>query len=297
MLIGNKLIAARDPLGLRPLCLGKISASDSWVVASESCALDIVGAELIRDIAPGEFIIVDNSGLTSYCYSESTFKAPCSFEYIYFSRPDSILDGMDVYHIREQAGIYLASQSPVNADVVVGVPDSGIIAAIGYAEASGIPYAMGLVRSKYMGRSFILPNQSLREQAVKLKLNPLRQVIKGKRVILVDDSLVRGTTAKKLIRLLRDAGATEVHYRLASPMVKSECFFGVDINSKEELVASRLSQAEICQLINADSLDFLTLANQHKILGSNQFCAGCFTGDYPIKDIEQTTEEPFDAYI
>ncbi len=291
MLIGKKLIAVRDPLGIRPLCLGKIPGSENYVLASESCALDIIGAELIRDVEPGEMLIIDEEGIHSSHYSKVTGRASCSFEYIYFSRPDSFLDGLDVYNIREKAGRALYHQSPVNADVVIGVPDSGIVAAIGYAEESKIPYAMGLVRSKYMGRSFILPNQSMREQAVKLKLNPLKQVIAGKRVVLVDDSLVRGTTAKKLIKLLRDAGATEVHFRLASPMVVSECFFGVDISSKEELIASKMTVAEICKEINADSLDFLSLQNQRKILGSDKFCDGCFTAKYPIANIEQNIKE------
>ena len=287
MLIGNKLIAVRDPLGIRPLCYGKMRDSDTYVFASESCALDIVGAELVRDVEPGEMIVIDGNGLHSSRYTKETRRASCSFEYIYFSRPDSHLDGLDVYNIRQEAGKALYTQSPVDADVVIGVPDSGVVAAIGYSEVSGIPYAMGLVRSKYMGRSFILPNQSMREQAVKLKLNPLKQVIKDKRVILVDDSLVRGTTAKKLVRLLRDAGAKEVHFRLASPMVRSECFFGVDISSKEELIASKMSCDEICQEINADSLDFLSLDNQRRILGSDQFCDGCFTASYPIAHIER----------
>lgn len=287
MLIGNKLIAVRDPLGIRPLCLGKARETGAYVLASESCALDIVGADLVRDVEAGEIIIIDQDGLTSSRYCEARQKASCSFEYIYFSRPDSFLDGLDVYNIRKAAGKSLYHQSPVSADVVIGVPDSGIVAAIGYAEESGIQYSMGLVRSKYMGRSFILPSQSMREQAVKLKLNPLKQVINGKRVILVDDSLVRGTTAKKIIRLLRDAGATEVHFRLASPMVISECFFGVDISSKEELIANKMNIAEICTEINADSLDFLSLANQRKILGSNNYCDGCFTANYPINNIEK----------
>ncbi len=287
MLIGNKLIAVRDPLGIRPLCYGKMRDSDTYVFASESCALDIVGAELVRDVEPGEMIVIDGNGIHSSRYTKETRRASCSFEYIYFSRPDSHLDGLDVYNIRQEAGKALYTQSPVEADVVIGVPDSGVVAAIGYSEVSGIPYAMGLVRSKYMGRSFILPNQSMREQAVKLKLNPLKQVIKDKRVILVDDSLVRGTTAKKLVRLLRDAGAKEVHFRLASPMVKSECFFGVDISSKEELIASKMSCDEICREIDADSLDFLSLDNQRRILGSDQFCDGCFTASYPIAHIER----------
>lgn len=289
MLIGNKLVAFRDPLGIRPLCLGKIKndhGSDTYVLASESCALDIVGAELVRDIKPGEMLIIDENGLDSSQYANLSRKSPCSFEYIYFSRPDSILDGIDVYHVREAAGRYLYRQKPVEADVVIGVPDSGIVAAIGYAEESNIPYALGLVRSKYMGRSFILPDQNSREEAVKLKLNPMKQVISGKRVVLVDDSLVRGTTAKKLIKLLRDAGAKEVHFRLASPMVKSECFFGVDISNKEELMANKLSVDEICKTLNADSLDFLSLANQKQILGSDQFCDGCFTANYPMNVIE-----------
>ena len=230
---------------------------------------------------------VDETGLNSYRYAQNTHRASCSFEYIYFSRPDSILDGLDVYHVRESAGRCLFHQKPVEADVVIGVPDSGVVAAIGYSEESKIPYSMGLVRSKYMGRSFILPDQKLREQAVKLKLNPMRHVVAGKRVILVDDSLVRGTTAKKLIQLLREAGAKEVHFRLASPMVKSECFFGVDISSKEELIASKLSVDEICKVINADSLDFLSLDNQRKILGGDQYCDGCFTANYPLDDIER----------
>ena len=287
MLIGNKLIAVRDPLGIRPLCLGKIRGSETHVLASESCALDIVGADLIRSIEPGEMLIIDETGLNSYRYAKNTHRASCSFEYIYFSRPDSILDGLDVYHVRESAGRCLFHQKPVEADVVIGVPDSGVVAAIGYSEESKIPYSMGLVRSKYMGRSFILPDQKLREQAVKLKLNPMRHVVAGKRVILVDDSLVRGTTAKKLIQLLREAGAKEVHFRLASPMVKSECFFGVDISSKEELIASKLSVDEICKVINADSLDFLSLDNQRKILGGDQYCDGCFTANYPLDDIER----------
>lgn len=291
MTVGNKLVAVRDPLGIRPLCLGKIRGTETYVVASESCALDIVGAELIRDVAAGEMIVIDESGLQSSYYIQGQQKASCSFEYIYFARPDSVLDKLDVYHVREMAGRYLARQSLVVADVVIGVPDSGIVAAIGYAEECGIPYSMGLVRSKYMGRSFILPSQSLREQAVKLKLNPMRQVIKGKKIILVDDSLVRGTTAKKLISLMRDAGALEVHFRLASPMVKSECYFGVDISSKEELIASRMTVEQICKEIGADSLDFLSIENQRTILGHNDFCEGCFTEKYPLDDIETNEKE------
>lgn len=291
MIVGNKLVAVRDPLGIRPLCLGKIRGTETYVLASESCALDIVGAELIRDVAAGEMVVIDENGVQSSFYTQEKMRASCSFEYIYFARPDSILDGLDVYHVREMAGRHLAQQQKVDADVVIGVPDSGIVAAIGYSEESGIPYSMGLVRSKYMGRSFILPSQDLREQAVKLKLNPMRQVVSGKRIILVDDSLVRGTTAKKLIKLMRDAGATEVHFRLASPMVKSECFFGVDISSKKELIASHMSVEEICREINADSLDFLTLDNQRAILGHNKFCEGCFTSLYPLDDIETNQEE------
>lgn len=291
MLIARMLVVVRDPFGIRPLCFGKIRGTDTYVFASESCALDIVGADFIRDVEPGEIIMLDETGLHSSHYVKDHQRASCSFEYIYFARPDSFIDGLDVYHVREEAGKALARQSHVDADVVVGVPDSGIVAAIGYSEQSGIPYSMGLVRSKYMGRSFILPSQSLREQAVKLKLNPMRKVIAGKRVILVDDSLVRGTTAKKLVKLLREAGATEVHFRLASPMVKSECFFGVDISSKEELIASKMSIAEICREIDADSLDFLSIENQRTILGGSNYCEGCFTGHYPLSNIENNQEE------
>lgn len=291
MLVARSLVAVRDPMGIRPLCFGKIRGTDTYVFASESCALDIVGAEFIRDVEPGEIVTVDENGLHSKFYTTNQCRASCSFEYIYFARPDSFIDGLDVYHVREMAGRYLARQQKTDADVVIGVPDSGIVAAIGYSEESGIPYSMGLVRSKYMGRSFILPNQSLREQAVKLKLNPMRKVVNGKRVILVDDSLVRGTTAKKLIQLMREAGAKEVHFRLASPMVKSECYFGVDISSKEELIASKMDLAQMCQEINADSLDFLNLENQRQILGNDKFCEGCFTGIYPMDDLEPHQHE------
>ncbi|MDD3266213.1 MAG: amidophosphoribosyltransferase [Burkholderiales bacterium] len=291
MLIARKLVAVRDPLGIRPLCIGKIHETGTYILASESCALDIAGAELIRDVNPGEMIVIDENGLHSSYYIQEKKRASCSFEYIYFARPDSILDGQDVYHVRGTAGRYLARQGKVDADVVIGVPDSGIVAAIGYSEESGIPYSMGLVRSKYMGRSFILPTQQLREQAVKLKLNPMRQVVSGKRIVLVDDSLVRGTTAKKLIKLMRDAGATEVHFRLASPMVKSECFFGVDISSKEELIASKMNIEQMCKEVGADSLDFLSIENQREILGGDGFCEGCFTGSYPINDVEPIVHE------
>lgn len=287
ILAGNKLVGVRDPYGIRPLCLG-INENGDYILASESCAIDAVGGTLIRDVLPGEMVIIDENGVKSVKYSENNKKAPCSFEHIYFARPDSVIDGLNVYESRVEAGRLLAKQMKVEADVVIGVPDSGIPAAIGFAEASGIPYAIGLVKNKYIGRTFIKPTQALREQAVMVKLNPLKVNLEGKRVVIIDDSLVRGTTSKILIEIIRRAGAKEVHFRSASPAVKHSCYFGIDTAHREELIAARLSVEEIRKEINADTLDYLSMENMLKSLKSCDYCVGCFNGEYPV---DTPTEE------
>ena len=287
ILAGNKLVGVRDPYGIRPLCLG-INENGDYILASESCAIDAVGGTLIRDVLPGEMVIIDENGVKSVKYSENNKKAPCSFEHIYFARPDSVIDGLNVYESRVEAGRLLAKQMKVEADVVIGVPDSGIPAAIGFAEASGIPYAIGLVKNKYIGRTFIKPTQALREQAVMVKLNPLKVNLEGKRVVIIDDSLVRGTTSKILIEIVRRAGAKEVHFRSASPAVKHSCYFGIDTAHREELIAARLSVEEIRKEINADTLDYLSMENMLKSLKGCDYCVGCFNGEYPV---DTPTEE------
>lgn len=287
ILAGNKLVGVRDPYGIRPLCLG-INENGDYILASESCAIDAVGGTLIRDVLPGEMVIIDENGVKSVKYSENNKKAPCSFEHIYFARPDSVIDGLNVYESRVEAGRLLAKQMKVEADVVIGVPDSGIPAAIGFAEASGIPYAIGLVKNKYIGRTFIKPTQALREQAVMVKLNPLKVNLEGKRVVIIDDSLVRGTTSKILIEIIRRVGAKEVHFRSASPAVKHSCYFGIDTAHREELIAARLSVEEIRKEINADTLDYLSMENMLKSLKGCDYCVGCFNGEYPV---DTPTEE------
>ena len=282
--VQNKLIGIRDPHGIRPLCMGELE-DGSIVLASESCALDSVGAKLIRDINAGEIVIIDENGVEAINYNEQSHKAPCSFEHIYFARPDSIIDGLDVYKSRYETGVKLWEQGKVEADIVIGVPDSGLPAAHGYAAASGIPFVTGLVKNKYIGRTFIKPSQELRERAVRVKLNPIKSMIEGKRVVVIDDSLVRGTTSKKLIEMLRNAGATEVHFRSASPAVMHPCYFGVDIAYRKELLAAEKSTEEICEYIGANSLDFLKLDNLTKTLGSKEFCMGCFNGIYPLSTV------------
>lgn len=281
MLADKKLIGIRDPYGIRPLCIGINDAGD-YFLASESCAIDAIGGHIVRDVEAGEMVIIDDNGIKSVKYAENKNIAPCSFEHIYFARPDSTIDGINVYQARVEAGKLLARQCKVDADIVIGVPDSGVPAAIGYAEESGIPYAMGLIKNKYIARTFIKPVQSLREQAVMVKLNPLRIQLEGKRVVVVDDSLVRGTTSKILIEIIRRAGAKEVHFRSASPAVMHPCFYGVDIAHRKELIAARMSVEEIRQEINADTLDYLSLENMLKSLKSNNFCVGCFNGVYPM---------------
>ena len=231
-------------------------------------------------------VIIDNNEIESIKYKVNSIKSPCSFEFIYFARPDSIIDGIDVYSVRHEAGRALYEQNPIEADIVIGVPDSGIPAAIGYSEISGIPYGAALVKNKYIGRTFISPSQELREKSVKVKLNPIKDLIEGKRLVVIDDSLVRGTTSKKLIKMLLDSGAKEVHFRSASPVVKNECYFGVDIAEKKELIGSFMEVEKIKEEIGATTLEYLSLDNLSKILKSNDFCMGCFTGKYPIKNME-----------
>lgn len=277
----DKLIGVRDPYGIRPLCLGTNKEGD-YFLASESCAIDAIGGELIRDIEAGEMVIIDENGVQSIKYADNKKLAPCSFEHIYFARPDSVIDGINVYEARVEAGKLLAKQKKIEADIVIGVPDSGIPAAIGYAEESGIPYGIGLIKNKYIGRTFIKPSQELREQAVMVKLNPLKINLEGKRVVIIDDSLVRGTTSKILIDIVRKAGAKEVHFRSASPAVKFSCYYGIDTAHRDELIASRLSVEEIRKEINADTLDYLSMENMIKSLKGRDYCIGCFNGEYPM---------------
>lgn len=281
ILTKDQLIGVRDPHGIRPLCLGLLDGN--YVIASESCALDAIGAELIRDIEPGEVVIVDDNGLRSIKKSERTTSKICAFELIYFARPDSTMENIPVYEARFKAGEFLYKDYPVEADVVVGVPDSGMPAAMGYAKASGIPFGMGLVKNKYIGRTFIAPTQELREKAVSVKLNALKCIVEGKRVVLIDDSIVRGTTSKRLVELLRRAGAKEIHFRSASPVVKYPCYFGIDIAYRRELVGATMSVEEINDMIGSDTLGYLKIDRLIEALGGeNKYCLGCFNGVYPM---------------
>jgi amidophosphoribosyltransferase len=283
----TEMMVALDPHGLRPLSLGKLG--DAYLVASETCAFDIVGAEFVRDVLPGELLIIDADGLRSEMYSMNSTTAICTMEYIYFSRPDSNIHGINVHTARKNLGKQLAKEVPIEADVVTGVPDSSISAAIGYAEESGIPYEMGLIKNRYVGRTFIQPSQSLREQGVKMKLSPVRGVVEGKRVIMVDDSIVRGTTSRRIVNMLKEAGATEVHVVISSPPIQNPCFYGIDTSTREELIASNHSVEEIRELIGADSLTFLSVEGMLEAIGRNEpgetrgQCLACFTGRYPTE--------------
>ncbi|MEA4961967.1 amidophosphoribosyltransferase [Lutispora sp.] len=278
----DKLIAVRDGYGLRPLVIGKLD--DGYALASESCALDTLGAEFMRDVKPGEIIVIDKDGMKSIQSSITIPKKGCLFEYIYFARPDSIIDGISMYKARENAGKILASEQPAIADTVISVPDSGTPAAIGYANQSGIPYSVGLIKNRYVGRTFIQPTQSMRELGVKLKLNPLKGNIKGKRVVMVDDSIVRGTTSRKIVKALRDAGATEVHVRVASPPVIHSCHYGIDTPTTEELVGAINPLEKIRKYIGADSLGYLSLKGLLASVDSDGegYCTACLNGEYPI---------------
>ena len=277
----DRLIGARDPHGIRPLCLGKID--EGYVLSSESCALDAIGAELVRDIEPGEIVIIDQEGIHSYRYSENTQCQTCAFEYIYFARPDSRIDGLEVHTTRVKAGEQLFKEHPIKADLVVAVPDSGIPAAIGYAKASGIPYDTGFIKNRYVGRTFISPSQEIRERAVAVKLNPLKVNLEGKSVILIDDSIVRGTTSKHLVESLRRAGVKEISFLIASPGVKYPCYFGIDTPYRSELVAANNTVEEIRNMIGADYLGYLSEEGVYKSCeGKEGFCMGCFNGVYPV---------------
>ncbi len=298
LMTATKLIAFRDPDGFRPLCIGK-TTDGAYLVASESCALETVGAEFLRDVRPGEIVVIGKDGLrsiTTHCRKSSNI---CIFEYIYFARPDSVIEGISVHHARVMAGRILAKYSPVEADIVVGVPDSGLDAALGYAEQSGIPYGIGFIKNKYIGRSFIQPSQNQRESAVKIKLNAVRESVRGKRVIMIDDSIVRGTTSARIVHLLREAGASEVHVRISSPVFRHTCHFGTDIDSEENLIANHCETTEdIAKYIGADSLAYLpTEALSELIGGKQEFCRGCFTGDYPLDVSGAVSKNKFDEKI
>lgn len=280
ILTENKLIGVRDQNGIRPLCIGKLN--DSYILCSESCALDSIGAELVRDVRPGEIVIIDENGIKSINFSERAKQEVCAFEYIYFARPDSTIDGINVYSSRVKAGEELYKENPIKADIVIGVPDSGVPAAVGYSKASGIPYEIGFVKNRYVGRTFISPSQELREKAVSVKLNPLKVNIEGKSVVLIDDSIIRGTTSRRLVEALRKAGAKEVHFRIASPVVKYPCYFGIDTPYRKELIGAQLDIEDIRNEIGVDSLSYLSLEGLLKSLGSNKFCLGCFNGVYPV---------------
>jgi amidophosphoribosyltransferase len=280
LMTNEVLIGARDPYGLKPLSLGKLG--DDYVLASESCAFDTIGAEFIRGIEPGEVVVIDQKGVRTISKRPAERKL-CLFELIYFARPDSLVDGKSIYLSRIEAGRQLARESKIDADIVIGAPDSGIVFAIGFAEESKIPYAEGIIKNRYVGRTFIQPSQELREQGVKIKLNALKENIEGKKVILVDDSIVRGTTIKRTVDMLRKAGAKEVHVRIGSPPVLNPCHLGMDTPSKDNLISAKMDVEEIRELIGADSLYFLTLKGLIQSVGNNGFCKGCFTGEYAVE--------------
>ncbi len=295
-----KLIAVRDENGFRPLCFGQ-TEDGSYVVASESCALDAVGAKFIRDVEPGEIIIFEKNGyrsLTDHC--NKTHKSMCVFEYIYFARPDSVMDGCCVHQARIRAGEFLAEEHPVCADVVIGVPDSGIDAAIGYSRKSGIHYSMGFIKNKYVARTFIAPGQKAREDKVRIKLNPISTVVKNRRVVLIDDSIVRGTTSARIVKLLREAGAKEVHMRVSAPPFIAPCYYGTDIDSKNNLIASNHTVEEIANIIGVDSLGYLSVENVQRIAGddkSGDFCVGCFNEKYPTATSAKAKKNRFEGKI
>lgn len=279
----KKLIGVRDPRGFRPLCIGKLDGD--YVLSSETCGLDAIGAVFVRDVEPGEIVIIDENGLrsmTEHCKKEK--KSLCVFEYIYFARPDSVIDGTSVHEARRRAGALLALEYPLNADVIIGVPDSGLDAAMGYSQQSGIPYGLGFIKNKYIGRTFIQPDQGYRENRVRIKLNVVTSTVKGKRVVMVDDSIVRGTTSARIVKLLRNAGATEVHVRSSAPAFLNPCYFGTDIDSRENLIACQHSIEEITKIIGADSLAYLNINDIPKLVntGCNGICDACFTGNYPV---------------
>jgi amidophosphoribosyltransferase len=282
------IIATRDPNGIRPLVIGTLTNEDSntlrYVVASETCGLDIIGADYLRDVEPGELVWITEEGLASFHWAPQAKRKLCIFEMIYFARPDSVMGEESLYSYRMRLGRQLATEAPADVDLILGVPDSGIPAAIGFSQESGIPYAEGLIKNRYVGRTFIQPTQSMRESGIRMKLNPLKDVLNGKRILIVDDSIVRGTTSRKIVKALRDAGATEVHMRISSPPVTHPCFYGIDTDTQDQLIAATKSVAEIGEQIGVDSLAYLSWFGMLKATGEDpeSFCSACFTGNYPI---------------
>ncbi|HEY4265668.1 MAG TPA: amidophosphoribosyltransferase [Micropepsaceae bacterium] len=292
-LTSKKLIGVRDAYGVRPLVLGRLD--DAWILASETCALDIIGAEFVRDIEPGEMVVITAEGIESLHPFPPKQRRFCVFEYVYFARPDSMVEGRNVYEVRKRIGMELAHESPADADIIVPVPDSGVPAALGFSQASGIPFDLGIIRNHYVGRTFIEPTDRIRHLGVKLKHNANREELKGKRIVLVDDSIVRGTTSKKIVEMVRDAGATEVHFRIASPPTTHSCFYGVDTPNKEDLLAHNLDLEGMRDFIKADSLAFVSINGLYRAVGearrnvaAPQFCDACFSGDYPIEPLDSS---------
>ncbi|HEY6009609.1 MAG TPA: amidophosphoribosyltransferase, partial [Geobacteraceae bacterium] len=278
----TRMVAARDPHGFRPLCLGRLG--DAWVVASESCALDLIEAEFVREIEPGEIVVIDKHGMTSHFPLKKVDPTPCIFEFVYFARPDSYIFGRNVYQVRKELGRQLAREYRIEADVVIPVPDSGVPAAMGYSEESGIRFELGLIRNHYVGRTFIEPQQAIRHFGVKIKLNPVREVLKGKRVVVIDDSIVRGTTSRKIVKMVRNAGASEVHVLISSPPTSYPCYYGIDTPTRKELISSSHTIDEICRYITADSVGYLSQDGLIHAVGGERssYCRACFSGDYPV---------------
>ncbi|MGI6104710.1 MAG: amidophosphoribosyltransferase [Raoultibacter sp.] len=291
----DSLYAFRDPCGIRPLCIGKLPDERGWVVSSETCGLDIVGAQYVRDVEPGEIVRFNEDGMFSEQGIPARKHAACIFEYVYFARPDSVIDGQGVYQARRDMGRILAQEAPADADLVLGVPDSGVPSAMGYAFESGIPYADGIVKNRYVGRTFIQPTQAMRQLGIRLKLNPLPSVIKDKRIVVIDDSIVRGNTSKKLIEMLRDAGAKEIHLRIVSPEVVWPCFYGIDTDTQDQLISATHSCEEVCEFIGADSLAYISLEGLRASITTNHpgFCEACFSGEYPVEIPDSMKKESF----
>ena len=297
LMSATKLMAVRDPHGFRPLCFGQM-ADGTYVVASESCALQAVGAEFVRDVLPGEILTIDRSGVHSDQRHCSTApKKLCIFEHIYFARPDSVIEGISVHDARRKAGAILAKAHPVDADIVIGVPDSGLDAALGYAHESGIPYGIGLIKNKYIGRTFISPGQGHRVDQVKIKLSPVESEVRGKRIILIDDSIVRGTTSARIVTLLKNAGAKQIHMRISAPPFRHPCYYGTDIDSQDHLIACHYSVEEIAGSIGVDSLGYLPLENLRDLCGSDGYCSACFSGRYPTSIPEDTRKDQFEERL
>lgn len=280
----DSLYAFRDPNGIRPLVIGELPNGRGWVVASETCGLDIVGATYIREVAPGEIVRFSSEGILSEMGVEPQRRASCLFEYVYFARPDSVMDGQSVYVARREMGRILAREAPVDADLVVGVPDSGLPSAMGFSLESGIPYSNAIVKNRYVGRTFIEPTDEMRQMGIRIKLNPLPSIIAGQRLVVIDDSIVRGNTSKKLVSMLRSAGATEVHLRIVSPEVRWPCFYGIDTDTQDQLIAANMTNQEMCEFIGCDSLAFISVEGLHSSVSCEHagFCDACFTGDYPV---------------